>query len=93
MQKQTETGYRADAGTANLTPAEIDSLMSQVFGSGRGPRSEPYRQGVRSILAYRLAGAPLPKLPYDLGTAEADAYFAGQGEGRQIAPVKSDGAA
>lgn len=63
---------------------EVERLLKQTFGSGRDPRSEPYKRGVRAIFKYKLLGKPLPQLPFVLGTAEADAYFSGQNEGRAI---------
>jgi hypothetical protein len=59
--------------------------MAEAFFVGRDPRSDQYRQGARSILVHRLRGSALPAIPYRLGTPEADAYFAGQDEGRAIA--------
>jgi hypothetical protein len=63
---------------------EVEQLFAKEFDPSRPPRSQPYKQGVRAILEYKLAGKPLPKLPFALGTVEADAYFAGQNEGRDI---------
>jgi hypothetical protein len=59
--------------------------MAKAFDVPRDPRSLPYRDGVRAILARKLIGTPLPALPHPLGSAEADAYFSGQDEGRDIA--------
>ena len=70
--------------------AEIERLMTTAFFLGRYARSEEYRLGVRAILAYKLAGEPLPPLPYQLGSCEADAYFAGQDEGRGILKRKRE---
>jgi hypothetical protein len=67
--------------TAN-TPT-VDELMAEAFAPGRDPRSPEYKAGVRSILDWRINGAQ-PALPYALGTAQADAYFAGQEEGGAI---------
>lgn len=67
------------------TAADVDRLMAETFNVSRDPRSLPYRDGVRAILERKLIGTPLPALPYPLGSAEADAYFSGQDEGRGIA--------
>lgn len=70
---------------AGFTASDIDCLMTQAFAPGRDPRSTQYRQGVQVIIAHRLAGEPIPALPYTLGSCEADAYFAGHHEGHAIA--------
>lgn len=70
---------------------QLDRLMSAAFFVGRQPRSEQYRQGVRAILAHRLEAAPLPEVPFPIGTPEADAYFSGQNEGRDIARREKGG--
>jgi hypothetical protein len=61
----------------------VDELMAEAFATGRDPRSQEYKAGVRAILECRLNGEPLPA-PYALGTVQADAYFAGQNEGESI---------
>jgi len=61
----------------------VESLMVEAFAPGREPRSAEYKAGVRAILDWRINGAPLAA-PYELGTAQADAYFAGQEEGKAI---------
>ncbi|SAL07224.1 hypothetical protein AWB78_08482 [Caballeronia calidae] len=61
----------------------VDELMRRAFDAPRDPTSPEYKAGVRSILNLRVGGIPVP-LPYELGTAQADAYFAGQNEGHRI---------
>jgi hypothetical protein len=57
--------------------------MAEAFAPGREPHSAEYKAGVRAILDWRINGVPLAA-PYELGTAQADAYVAGQEEGKAI---------
>lgn len=85
----------ADACTAptkTFNAADIDRLMAEAFSVPRDPRSPQYHAGVRAILERKLIGTPLPALPYLLGSARADAYFAGQNEGLAIARCELDAA-
>ena len=66
------------------------AVFDKAFTPGRNPRSDAYKQGVMDCLRIRVDGEVPKKCPYILGTAEADAYFAGVDEGRVLAPV--DGA-
>lgn len=63
----------------------VEQLFEQAFpvGGTRDPRSAPYKEGVRAVLAFRIDGTKIP-LPYRLGTAEADAHFAGCDEGHML---------
>lgn len=60
-------------------------LYEQAFlqETGRTPRSEAYKRGVYDGLRYKAGEAPVPKevMPYRLGSAECDAWFAGINEG------------
>lgn len=58
-------------------------LFEQAFSTARDPRSDEYKAGVKAALMYRAAGVPI-KRPYEIGTAEADAFYAGQDEGMLI---------
>lgn len=49
----------------------------------RDPRSDAYKIGVMAGLRFRIDSVK-PALPYEIGTAEADAWFAGTDEGRRI---------
>ena len=67
------------------TLLDISELLADAFGPGRTPRSYQYQHGTRVILGHRLLGEPIPCAPPNTpGTCEADAYFAGQAEGRSI---------
>lgn len=61
----------------------VDHLYNKAFSSTRDPRSTEYKAGVRAALAYRIDGARIPQ-PYGAGTAQDDAYHAGQLEGHAI---------
>ncbi|USF88763.1 hypothetical protein [Candidatus Endoriftia persephone] len=59
-------------------------LYNEAFGPGvyRTPRSRAYEEGVMSALVYRFNGERMSR-PYEVGTAEADAWFAGTREGHR----------
>lgn len=61
----------------------VDHLYNKAFSSTRDPRSPEYKAGVRAALAYRIDGVRIPQ-PYQPGTAQDDAYHAGQLEGHAI---------
>jgi hypothetical protein len=61
----------------------VDRLMKEAFDIPRDPRSDAYKLGARELLAHRILGVHF-RCPYPLGTAEADAFFAGSNEGRTI---------
>jgi hypothetical protein len=64
--------------------SEADCIFQQAFqGTTRTPRSAAYQRGVRAALAYRCERRPIV-LPYRAGTAEADAFWAGLGEGHAL---------
>jgi len=63
--------------------ARVDNLFRAAFAGPRDPRSAPYKAGVRAALAYRIDGTGFPH-PYQPGTAEDDAYYAGISEGHAI---------
>ena len=62
-------------------------IFDAAFAKPRDPRSDEYRHGVLHVLKYRLgeANEAFGKKQYVLGTAQADAYFAGCDEGHRIA--------
>lgn len=63
------------------TVMKAQDIFDFVFSQPRDPRSEAYKQGVLSCLRKRIDGLPDRKNPYILGTAEADAWWAGIDEG------------
>lgn len=67
-----------------MSKAEV--LFEQAFSRPRTPRSDAYKAGVRAILRVRLDETPQIALdcPYIIGTADADAWFAGIDEGHAI---------
>ena len=68
-------------------PAEsiltVDGLMAAAFNRPREPRSDAYKQGVRAGLT-RIIKRTTQPLPFKAGTAESDAFFAGEDEARLI---------
>lgn len=68
--------------------ARVDRIMQLAFHPARMPRSDEYKDGVRSTIQHALDTAmradPYPDCPYPLGTAQADAWFSGKFEGRLI---------
>ena len=62
-------------------------LFDSAFSVTRDPRSDAYRHGVLDILKYKLReiNPTFGKSNYVMGTAEADAYYAGCDEGHRIA--------
>jgi hypothetical protein len=66
-----------------LNTPTVDELMAEAFAPGCDPRSNEYKRGVRAMLERKINGKTIP-LPYDPGTAQADAYMAGWDEGRRI---------
>lgn len=62
-------------------------IFDAAFSKPRDPRSDEYRHGVLDVMKYRLgeANEAFGKKQYVLGTAQADAYFAGCDEGHRIA--------
>lgn len=68
--------------TPPLTAKEADVWMNDSFAPGRrDPRSEAYRRGLRGALMH--ANGDQTNCPYEQGTAENDAWYAGWQEGQQ----------
>lgn len=68
-------------------PLTAQAIFDEAFKPGRAPRSDAYKQGVMACLRVRVDGLAYEACPYPEGSAQADAYFAGVEEGRQLAPV------
>lgn len=62
-------------------------IFDEAFSKPRDPRSDEYRQGVIDILQFRLREKNNTYRPerYKIGTASADAYYAGCDEGHRLA--------
>jgi hypothetical protein len=67
--------------------SKAQEIFNAAFATPRDPRSAEYKQGVLDVLKYRLGEANVVgwKMRYTLGTAQADAYFAGCDEGHRRA--------
>ena len=61
----------------------VDSLYQTAFYNGRTPRSQEYKAGARMALEHRIERKDFD-MPYQVGTAAADAFFAGVEEGKTI---------
>ena len=73
----------------------VDQLYQTAFYNGRTPRSQEYQAGTRAALEHRIERKDFD-MPYQVGTAAADAFFAGIEEGKTIwraAVAKIGGAA
>jgi hypothetical protein len=73
----------------------VDQLYQTAFCNGRTPRSQEYKAGARMALEHRIERKDFD-MPYQVGTAAADAFFAGIEEGKTIwraAAAKIGGAA
>ena len=60
------------------TAAQI--YLEQFFDQPHDDRSREYRDGVLEVSDLRLENGKKLKCPYRMGTAEADAWFAGKDE-------------
>ena len=63
------------------------AIFEAAFSVPRDARSEAYKAGVLDVLRHRLGEVSgcAQKCEFTLGTAEADAYFAGCDEGHRRA--------
>ena len=61
----------------------VDQLYQTAFYNGRTPRSQEYKAGARMALEHRIERKDFD-MPYQVGTAAADAFFAGIEEGKTI---------
>jgi hypothetical protein len=64
--------------------SKATELFEEAFRGPRDPRSDEYKAGVLSCLMFRFGEVDSVTCPYPLGTASADAYFAGCSEGHTI---------
>lgn len=62
---------------------KVEALIVKAFSRPRDPRSIEYRCGCRALLDFKLGGEK-PRCPFTVGTASADAWFAGLDEGWSI---------
>lgn len=65
--------------------SKAQELYTAAFAGPRDSRSRAYCRGVMMALRYRTGESPRLRCPYELGTAEADAWFSGTQEGHAIA--------
>ena len=65
--------------------SKATQLFDEAFGEPRDPRSPEYKRGVLAALKFRLGEKPAIRCPYQLGTAQADAFYSGTDEGNMHA--------
>ena len=70
---------RINAKIGVRTRKEIEALVEKEMRHG-DPRSREYRLGAVDLICRRALGTPLPRR-YQMGTVEADAYYAGVDRG------------
>ena len=80
-----------EAMSRHAALALVETMMRAAFDHPRDPRSDAYKLGVRELLNCRTQGIRLV-CPYKMGTAEADAFYAGSDEGRAIWQYRDFGA-
>ena len=69
----------------------VMEIYDATFHTARDPRSEEYKAGVMAALCFRINGQKIPH-PYALGTAQADAFYAGIDEGHHRWRAEQDAA-
>jgi len=65
--------------------SKAEEILKAAFNKPRNPRSNEYKCGALAALKYRLGEEAETKLPYVLGSVQADAWFSGLLEGRFLA--------
>jgi hypothetical protein len=59
-----------------------EQIVDAVLAHG-DRRSPEYRRGMLDVLTYRMQGVRI-QVPFELGTSQADAYFAGNERGHAV---------
>jgi len=67
----------------------VDRLFDAAFNVARDPRSDEYKAGVRTALNYYYKGTGI-RSPHAMGTAQADAFYAGVDEGHRLWRAHAD---
>jgi hypothetical protein len=80
--------FKPKQGAKNMHTTKTDlaeKLWENAFinNKARDPRSYEYQDGARAVLDLKIHDKPL-KCPYTIGTAQADAWYAGTNEGHNI---------
>lgn len=63
--------------------SEAQRIYDERFAVGN-PRSPEYKAGALYILRRKAGEVPQADCPYPIGTAQADAWFAGSWEGHDL---------
>lgn len=61
-----------------------NEIFTAAFDKPRDKRSNEYKLGASDTLKFRCGEIHSVRCPYEIGTAQADAYFAGCAEGHQL---------
>jgi hypothetical protein len=68
-----------------MTMSKAHEIFREAFDNPRDPRSDEYKNGVIAVLRFRLGESTEVRCGYRIGSAQADAYFAGCDEGHRLA--------
>lgn len=70
--------------TAEKEKLTAQAIFDERFAVPRDPRSQAYKTGMLALLKYRMGEIERADFycPFELGSAEADAWFAGGDEGK-----------
>lgn len=82
-ERQSEADFMTSMLGLGAEVQLIERLLTASFEVARDPRSAAYRAGARDLLISKLCDTTL-RSPFPLGTAQADAWFAGRDEGVSI---------
>jgi len=63
---------------------KANELFEKAFNAPREARSDEYKDGVLQALQFKTEEIDGVSFPYKMGTAQADAWFAGLDEGKRI---------
>lgn len=69
----------------------LDIAVARCLAVKPEPKSKPFQEGVRSMLACRLFGRVIGTKPYPHGSPSRDAFEAGLDEGYKAARLIRDG--
>ena len=77
------TKHSGTSKMSSVNTPTTDELMKRAFHALRGARSPESKQGIRDTLIFRIEGIRRAR-SFGIGTAQADADFAGREEGHCI---------
>jgi len=73
--------------------ARLDAqvLFNLAFFKPRDPRSDAYKAGILAAIRHQLGETRSVTSPYEIGSAEFDAFQSGAGEGHRIGREAKEG--